>query len=193
MDEQQVGRNIRGIRSSAGLTLTALAAGASVTKSTLSKIENGQVSAPISTLMRVAKALNVPLADFFYEAEKDPDYVLTRKGAGKIVHGNGTKLGYSYEGLALEKKDTLIDPFVLTIDPEDPPGEFYHEGQEFIYMLSGILEFSIGDDVLELHTGDSLLFNSGITHKTHNAGDTPARFLCIFIQKPKKKTTGEGA
>ncbi len=186
MDEQQVGKNIRGIRTSAGLTVTALAAEASVTKSTLSKIENGQVSAPISTLMRVARALEVPLADFFYEAEKDPDYVFTRKGAGKIVHGNGTKLGYSYEGLALGKKDTLIDPFVLTIDPEDPPGEFYHEGQEFIYMLSGTLQFSIGDDVLELHAGDSLLFNSGTTHKTHNTGDTPARFLCIFIQNPKK-------
>ncbi|MBL7007148.1 MAG: helix-turn-helix domain-containing protein [Spirochaetia bacterium] len=183
MNEQTIGLTIRKIRLKAGLTLAALAKESDLTKSTLSKIENGQVSTPISTLMRVAKALDVPLADFFYEEKREPQYILTKQGKGRIVQQDGTKLGYAYEGLALEKKDKIAEPFILTINPGDPPGDFHHEGQEFIYMLSGVMEFTIGADVLKLMEGDSLYFDSAILHKTQNIGNVPARFICVFIQK----------
>ncbi|NQT60238.1 MAG: cupin domain-containing protein [Bacteroidetes bacterium] len=191
MNEQTIGLTIRKIRQKAGLTLTALAKEADLTKSTLSKIENGQVSTPISTLMRVAKALEVPIADFFYEEKKEPQYIVTKKGEGRIVQHDGTKLGYAYEGLALEKKDKLVEPFLLTINPGDPPGDFHHEGQEFIYMLSGVMEFTIGTDVLKLKEGDSLFFDSAILHKTQNLGKVPAKFICVFIQKSGRQKNRE--
>jgi len=187
MNEQSIGLNIRRIRLAGNRTLTALAHEASLTKSTLSKIENGQVSTPISTLLRIAKALDVPIAEFFSEEKIEPDYVLTKKGEGKIVQQDGSKHGYAYEALALGKADKSVEPFLLTINPHDPPGEFYHEGQEFIFMLSGIMEFTIGDTVLKLQEGDSLYFNSGITHKTQNLGQTPATFVCVFMQNSKNR------
>jgi transcriptional regulator with XRE-family HTH domain len=185
MNEQLIGLNIRNIRLAGKWTLTALAHEASLTKSTLSKIENGQISTPISTLLRIAKALDVPVTKFFSEDKIEPDYVLTKKGEGKIVQHDGSKLGYAYEALALEKADKCVEPFLLTINPQDPPGEFYHEGQEFIFMLSGIMEFTIGDTVLKLEEGDSLYFNSGITHKTKNPGLKAATFICVFMQNIK--------
>lgn len=192
MNERSVGQTIRSIRLKAGSTLTSLAAEADLTKSTLSKIENGKVSAPISTLMRVARALEVPIAEFFYEEKEEPKYVITRKSEGIITQQNGTKFGYTYEGLALEKKDKLVEPFLLTINPGDPPGEFHHEGQEFIFMLSGEMEFTIGTDVLELMEGDSLYFDSVILHKTQNLGSVPAKFICVFIQKSGRQKSREG-
>lgn len=62
MDERTIGATIRQVRTAAGLTLTAVAKKAELTKSTLSKIENGQVSSPIATLVRLAQSLRVPLA-----------------------------------------------------------------------------------------------------------------------------------
>ncbi len=192
MDESTIGNNIRMLRDRVGLTLTAAAQKSRMTKSTLSKIETGQVSPPISTLLRIAAALEVTISEFFLEPEKNPPYVLTRKGRGRIITRDGSKLGYSYEGLALEMKKKIGEPFLLTIRPGDPAGQFQHGGQEFIYMLSGQMEFTIGSEPLILEPGDSLYFDPTHVHKTRVKGKHPARFICIFMQdvpKPKQKET----
>ncbi|MFA9480280.1 helix-turn-helix domain-containing protein [Phycisphaerales bacterium AB-hyl4] len=182
MDERIIGSNIRTLREHAGLTLTALAAEADLSKSTLSKIETGQVSAPISTLLRIAEALHLPLAEFFSEPGVDPPYVLTRKGAGPIITRDGSRFGYAYEALAPEMPRKRAEPFLLTIQPGDPVGEFRHGGQEFIYMLAGRLAFTVGNDELVLRPGDALYFNPRQVHTTRVVSKTPARFLCLFIQ-----------
>jgi transcriptional regulator with XRE-family HTH domain len=182
MNEHDIGPRIRKLRQKAHFTLTAAANKAELAKATLSKIETGQISPPISTLMRIAKALDVSITDFFVDADKQPSYVLTRKSQRHLVTRNGSKFGYSYEALALEKPGKIAEPFFLTINPSDPPGEFHHRGQEFIYMLSGRMEFTIGDECLVLRSGDSLYFDSEHVHKTQVLGDRPAKFICIFIQ-----------
>jgi len=187
MNEQAIGTTIRKIREQAGITVTSAARSAELTKSTLSKIETGQISPPISTLMRIAKALNVRVVEFFNEERQETPYVFTPHGKGKIITQNGSKFGYAYEALALDKHDKNIEPFILTIDQNDPAGEFRHEGQEFIYMISGSMEVSIGEKKLIVKAGDALYFDSSYVHKTHVLGKRPARFLCIFIQDMKSK------
>jgi transcriptional regulator with XRE-family HTH domain len=191
MNEHKIGINIRRLRSRAGLTLTLAAGKADITKSTLSKIETGQISAPISTLIRIAKAVNVPLVEFFVDDRKQPAYVLTPKGKGQIVSRDGSQFGYSYESLALEKGDKYVEPFLLTINPGDPTGQFHHGGQEFIYMLSGAMEFTIGTEKMKLKAGDSLYFDSALVHKTHVLGSHPAKFVCVFVQEKEARTRKE--
>jgi DNA-binding XRE family transcriptional regulator/mannose-6-phosphate isomerase-like protein (cupin superfamily) len=181
MDEQIIGATIRQIRTAAGLTLTALAKKAEITKSTLSKIENGQVSSPIATLVRLAHALRVPLAEFFTEPHIDPPFVVTRRGKGRIIPTDGSRFGYTYEALALGMRHKTAEPFVLTIRPEDGVGEFRHGGEEFIYMLSGRLRFTVGPETLTLGPGDSLAFDPRLKHTTRAIGKAPARFLCFFV------------
>src|SRR5688500_12165443 len=130
MSERAISAAIRRIRLDAGLTLTALAKRADMSKGALSKIENGQISSPIGTLMRLADALGVPIADFFATPEVEPGFVLTRKGQGRAIAQEGSRLGYVYEGLALEMRDKVAEPFVLTVRPEDGVGEFRHAGEE---------------------------------------------------------------
>jgi len=182
MNEKDIGRNIRELREQAGESLTALSALAELTKGTLSKIETGRVSSPISTLMRIADALGVPLARFFTEPDSGPPYALTPKGKGQVITRDGSAFGYSYEGLALALRDKLAEPFLLTIQPGEPVGDFQHGGEEFIYILSGRIEFSVGDDVLTLGPGDSLYFDPHPKHRTRVLGNRPVRFLCLFIQ-----------
>jgi transcriptional regulator with XRE-family HTH domain len=189
MTEETIGGNIRTRREQAGLTLTELAARAGLTKGALSKIETGRGSAAIATILRIAEALGIPLAELFADSEQSAPYVLTRSGQGKILTRDGSRFGYSYEALALDMKHKAAEPFLLTIQPGDPQGEFHHHGQEFIYMLSGQMEFTIGDDLLRLGRGDSLYFDSAILHSTRILGKRPAQFLCLFIQENKPATS----
>ncbi|MDO9541825.1 MAG: XRE family transcriptional regulator [Kiritimatiellia bacterium] len=182
MNEQSIGRNIRHLRQEAGLTLTALSHKAKMTKSTLSKIETGRVSAPISTLLRIAEAMEVTISEFFMEEAANPSFVLTRKGRGRLTSRDGSQWGYSYEALALEMKYKIGEPFLLSIQPGDPKGQFQHGGQEFIYMLSGRMIFTVGEQVLRLNPGDSLYFDPTHVHTTQVLGKQPARFICVFLQ-----------
>jgi transcriptional regulator with XRE-family HTH domain len=184
MDERMVGENIRAIRMVSKASLTEVAKRAGMTKSTLSKIENGQTSSPISTLLAVASALGVHLSEFFREAAGTPRFVLTRKGKGKAIVRDGTRLGYSYEALAVDFPNKPAEPFLLTISPGDKEGRFKHGGHEFIHMLSGDIEFTLGEEKLELHAGDSLYFDPTQTHTLKLLHKKPARFLCLFIEAP---------
>jgi transcriptional regulator with XRE-family HTH domain len=186
MNERVIGHNIRALRQRAGLSLETLAKRSDLTKGTLSKIETGQVSSPISTLMRVADGLGVRLAEFFQELDQSPPYVVTRSGKGPVIAQTGSKFGYAYEALALDMRQKQAEPFILTIKPGDPVGEFRHGGQEFIYLLSGKLRFTVGEDEIVLGKGDALYFDPSLTHTTKVMGKNPARFLCLFIQDPTR-------
>ena len=192
MNERMIGANIRSLRLKAGLTIFELAKKSDLTKGALSKIENGQSSPPISTLMRIAEGIELPLAMFFVATDEDPSYTLTRKGAGRVVTRDGSRYGYCYEALAMEMRQKYVEPFILTVNPKDPVARFHHWGQEFVYVLVGRLEFTIGEETLKLAPGDSLFFDSAQVHSFRALGKPPARFLCVFIQEiPKPGAKGQ--
>jgi len=182
MNEQIIAKRIRKLRQESGLTVTAAAKKADLTKSALSKIETAQISPPISTLIRIAKALSVPLVEFFIDEQNSPVCVFTPKNTGQIVNHQGSQFGYRYEALALNKRNKYVEPFVLTIEPGDPPGEFFHKGQEFIYMLAGVMDFTVGDNTYMMRTGDSIYFDSEVKHKTQVVGKKTVKFVTVFIQ-----------
>lgn len=182
MDAKAISRNIRQIRLRCKQTLDAAAKKAGLTKGALSKIETGQISPPISTLIRIAQALKVPVVEFFVEEERQPSFVLTRKNKGQIVSRDGSAFGYTYEALALSKRDKYVEPFILTISPDDPPGEFHHSGQEFIFMLCGTMEVSVCGEKIKLRSGDSFYFDSVNPHKLRAVGKRDVRFVCVFVQ-----------
>ena len=188
MNEQTIGENIRRIRKAADKTVTAVAAASGVTKSTLSKIEKGQISSPVSTLIRVAGALRVSLAEFFAEADDDCIYEVTPKGKGQIVVRGESQFGYGYESLATKKQRKMAEPFLVTIRPHDPIVKFTHEGEEFIYLLSGKLEYTIGDDTFVLCPGDSVYFDPKHPHYSKVLSKEPAKVLSIFIQPGAGRT-----
>jgi uncharacterized cupin superfamily protein len=75
-----------------------------------------------------------------------------------------------------------LKAFKVTVDPlQDHTGVGYqHEGEEFVYLLSGQMEIIVGDHVNKLKAGDSLHFNSGIRHKMRNVGKKEAELLVVI-------------
>lgn len=183
MDERTIGHNIRQVRLGKKASLTEVAKRVGITKGSLSKIETGQTSSPISTLLSIASALGVHLSDFVREETSSARCVLTRKGEGRLIVRDGSRFGYSYEGLAVDFPNRLAEPFLFTIQPDDKVGRFEHEGQEFIYLLSGRVEITVGEEAFEMKKGDFLYFDPTLPHQTKLLGSRPARFLCCFIEK----------
>lgn len=139
--EAQIGKRIRALRTERDVTLDQLAGKVRLTKGQLSKIENGKVSCPVSTLTRIASAIGVHVGTFFDHSDNGDRVVLVRKRDRKPIVGRGSKIGHSYESLAFGlpfEKD--FETYLMTIDEKDiDPAKnvFRHPGQEFPFLLRG--------------------------------------------------------
>ena len=72
--------------------------------------------------------------------------------------------------------------FLMTVEPrkEHMGVDYHHEGEEFIYVLEGNVEMMVGEEKNVVRTGQSLHFNSAISHKLRNLGNKPARFIAVI-------------
>lgn len=95
--EERIGSQIRHIRQKKRVTLDELAALTKLTKGQLSRIENGRVSSPVSTLTRIAAALGVSPGEFFSAGSEGGRTLHCKKGQGRPIVGRGSKLGHAYE------------------------------------------------------------------------------------------------
>jgi transcriptional regulator with XRE-family HTH domain len=186
--EEQIGLRIRALRAVRAVTLEQLAAEVKLTKGQLSKIENGKVSSPVSTLTRIAAALGVSPGQFFQAESGQPRAVLVPKNARKTIVGRGSKLGHSYESLAFGlpfEKD--FEPYLMRIDEKqiDPDQNiFKHPGHELLFMIKGEMDYRHADKVYHLKAGDSLFFDGNVEHGPIRVYNPPVDFVCV-ISNPK--------
>ena len=183
--ELQIGQIIRALRTERNVTLDQLASEVGLTKGQVSKIENGKVSSPVSTLTRIAVALAVEPGYFFqHNSEAKPRASLVRKNERKVIVGRGTKLGHSYESLAYGlsfKKD--FEPYLMRIEEKkiDPArNTFRHPGNELLFMLKGRMDYRHAGQVYHLEPGDSLFFDGNLEHGPLQVYGPPVEFLSII-------------
>jgi transcriptional regulator with XRE-family HTH domain len=183
--EFQIGQKIRALRAERNVTLDQLAKEVKLTKGQVSKIENGKVSSPVSTLTRIAVALAVEPGFFFQSSNGNPPRaLLVRKSERKVIVGRGTKLGHSYESLAYGlpfQKD--FEPYLMrieerTIDPDK--NVFRHPGHELLFMLKGRMDYRHAGLVYHLEPGDSLFFEGSLEHGPLRVYQPPVEFLSII-------------
>ncbi|MDT2023165.1 cupin domain-containing protein [Methylocella sp. CPCC 101449] len=166
-----IGSRLRSIRKMKGLTLDVLADQIGLTKGYLSKVETGQKVPPIATLARVAHALQIDVATLL-QSEKGAEKAvntgvsLIRANERHEVVRGGTAFGYDYQALAHHIDSKHMEPFIFTF-PAQILREvlFEHEGEELIFVLSGKVEFQIGEEIYELSPGDCIYFDSSIPHR----------------------------
>jgi transcriptional regulator with XRE-family HTH domain len=183
--EFQIGQKIRALRAERNVTLDQLANEVKLTKGQVSKIENGKVSSPVSTLTRIAVALAVEPGYFFQtNVGNPPRAVLIRKSERKVIVGRGTKLGHSYESLAYGlpfQKD--FEPYLMRIEERDIEPEknvFRHPGHELLFMIKGRMDYRHGGIVYHLEPGDSLFFEGNIEHGPVHIYQPPVEFLSVI-------------
>ena len=175
--EPNVGSHLRVMREQQGLSLRALAERRGLSINAISLIERGENSPTVSTLHRLATALNVSITDFFREEARQTT-VFVKQNQGLRSQSDGAVM----ESLGIGLSNQQLEPFRMTIGPgvsnvSDP---ISHSGEEFIHCLEGEIEYSIGDRIFRLEQGDSLLFAATQKHAYHNPLRTPATILLVL-------------
>jgi transcriptional regulator with XRE-family HTH domain len=170
---RQIGQRIRSAREGRGLSVKELADKAGCLDEYLEWVEGGQVEPPVALLIRLAGALRLD-SGVFLQADEPSDRRL-REGAKRTEH-------YSYKTLTPPEADSHLMAFSVTIPPKTAhEGVGYrHEGEEFIYVLSGEAELMVENEKKRLSKKESLRFNSNLDHQLSNPGEKPAELLVIL-------------
>jgi transcriptional regulator with XRE-family HTH domain len=156
----ELGRNVRELRVSQGLTLAALAAIVGVSPSAISQIERGATEPSLGTLWSLGKALNASLFDFFTHEER-PVVEVTRADERMLVEFER----FRYEVVA-RSTARLLDLFFLRVAAGDgvvrePTA---HAGEECGVVLEGTLDVEVAGVAYRLEQGDGIWFLSTQPH-----------------------------
>lgn len=187
--ELKIGQQIRDLRQDRRMTLQDLSSETELSKPLLSQIENGQVIPPLATLLRISKALKVPLQTFFEEEDNTQKCLVVRAGTANPIHRRpkqgGTPQPYSYHSLAYGKKHKNMEPFMIEFDPQqtDQIKAVQHTGEEFLHLLEGQIELRHGGETYLIEAGDSVYWDSGEPHSLTAVGDNIARAIVVLYTR----------
>jgi len=183
MTRDQIGQKIKDIRTAKGLTLKEVSEKSNLSISFLSLVERGLTSVAITSLQKIADVLGENLSTFFATPEKYPRRVI-RSYEQKIVNMDHSK--YIYYSLSGNMPDKVMEPWIVHLLPGQERKEvipYAHNGEEFGYVLEGILTFFIDNKEYELYPGDSLHIPSTILHNWANFTNMVVKLL--YVSTPK--------
>lgn len=182
--EVAIGREVRSYRKERDLTVADLATKTGLSIGMLSKIENGNTSASLTTLQTIATALSVPITSLFRRYEETREAVHVESGTGVEIQRAGTRAGHQYNllgHLGSNASGVIMEPYMITLtDKSDVFPTFQHDGIEFLYLIEGEVGYRHGDQTYNLKPGDSLLFDADAPHGPEVLVQLPARFLSII-------------
>jgi transcriptional regulator with XRE-family HTH domain len=170
--EPYVGQRIRRIRGQHGLSLRALAE-----NNTISLIERGENSPTVSSLNRLAVALNVQITVFFQQ-EADQLTMFVKNNQGRRFRGSGIVIESVGNGLLnpqFEALTTTVEPGYGNMD--DP---VTHHGEELVRCLEGQVEYYVENRRFRMAAGDNLLFEATQPHCFRNTSQAVATILTIL-------------
>lgn len=137
----------------------------------LSQLERGRGNPSLSTLVKVAQALETPLSRFF-EDTRESTTLIRADARPRLITSDE---GLVYELMTPRTESTLgVVRAVVTAGWTNQETPFIHEGTECLTVLSGELVAHIGGSTYVLSTGDALTYDSGTPHWYHNRTSHPA-------------------
>jgi transcriptional regulator with XRE-family HTH domain len=176
--ELQLGPRIRALRQARNVTLRELASRAGVTESFLSQVEREVTTPSIASVQRIARALDLSIAELFVE-EAPRGRVVRRAARRRIAYpGLGAVDEFVTPGM-----NGRLQVILSTIEPGGGTGDepYSHDSdEEVVVVLEGSLELWVADEHHVLEEGDSVTYSSRLPHRNVNPGDRPAVVLfCV--------------
>ncbi len=171
-----LGERIKRMRRDGGISLKMVANETGFSEPFLKDVESGDVMPPVGALLKISRALGVDSGMFLKEEESEEEVRRREESYRKRTEA------YTYTTLTPYAKNTHLKAFSVRIDPksEHKGVEYQHEGEEFVYVVSGTVEILVGENANRLTAGESVHFNSGVTHKLSNLGEETAEMLVVL-------------
>jgi len=171
-----MGVRLRQLRLSRHLPLAEVANAAEISVGFLSAIERSHMSASVGTLRKLARYYKLNILDFFDPTQANPVRVRPQDRK-RLDAGPGVQMELLAWG------NTVMEPHLFTIAPGAGSGESYsHEGEEFLFVLRGVLDIALDGQEHRLHAGDSFYFESNTPHAWRNSGK--AKTVVLWVNTP---------
>lgn len=142
----------------------------------IAQVEDERLSPPVAFILGMAKVMEVDPGTFLNSEEQA---AITDRRAKAYRQRTQS---YSYTTLTPEAENSHLRAFMITIEPHlaHKPVAYKHEGEEFIFVMEGELEFTLGPKVHQLKAGESIHFNSDIPHKLKSQSNESTRCLVVL-------------
>ena len=164
---EEIGKRIKKLRKEKGLSLEALSNLTGFDVELLSNIETSQVQPQLGTIIKLSKALDSAFGRLV-SGVGDKLYSITRKNEQKIISRSTSRKGkkqvYTYKSLAPEVKGRHMEALIVQLEENPDKEHSIHDGEEFVYVIDGVVLLNIGDETFELEPGDSAYYLSTIPH-----------------------------
>ena len=180
-----LGAALRRLRFERRLSIADVAVATGIAKSTLSRVENDQLSLTYAKLLQLCRGLQIDFAELFSHdpdaGEPPPSGRRTYSLPGAGPHIKVGKIGYDY--LCTDLAGKKITPMLVSVSArslEEANGLWKHDGEEFIYVVSGRLQLHTEFyEPLTLETGATAYFDSTMAHAFVSIGEEPLRVLSV--------------
>lgn len=169
-----VGKKIKKARTDKKVSYDTLANETGFSIDFIKEVEAGTTTPPVGTLLQISRALDIDSGELLREEEG--------RMQDRIKAYTKRTDSYAYKTLTPGAENKHLKAFRVKVDAmEDHEGVSYnHEGEEFVYVLTGDIEVIVGEHVNTMGPGDSLHFNSGIKHHLRNIGETHAELIVVI-------------
>ncbi|TCM37233.1 helix-turn-helix domain-containing protein [Kribbella sp. VKM Ac-2568] len=177
----RVGGRLKRVRTQRRMTLADVAKATDISKSTLSRLENGQRPPTLELLLALSHAYRVPLDDLVAAPEEGDPRIRLKPGRVK---------GRTVIPLTRQPDGTQAWKIVIPTSKVTPEPRA-HDGHEWIYVLSGHLRLVLGDQDWVLCPGEVAEFDTQVPHWFGSSGNEPAEILSIF-GRPGERMNARG-
>jgi transcriptional regulator with XRE-family HTH domain len=184
---ENVGKKIKELRSVKKLTLKDLSSKTGLSTGFLSQLERGLSTIAIDSLEIIAKELDVDLSYFFMKPKNDKKIIL-RDYEQEIFQITSSQFIHSHLTNDVENKE-LLPRFIeiLPMDKSEKITAYAHKGEEFVFVLEGILTLIIDEEEKVMYPGDSAHYSSEIVHNWANYTNKKVKILVISTPNIFKK------
>jgi transcriptional regulator with XRE-family HTH domain len=167
---QLIGKKISALRSLKKIETEDLAHKTKLSVKQLNAIESGTSIPSLGVLIRITRALGIRIGTLLDDTIKEgPAIVRANEHKSTLSFStseNESREHLTFFSLAPNKAGRHMEPFIIDVIPDEKNkhSKSSHEGEEFIYVLDGIVTVYYGNDVFELVNGDSIYLDSIVPH-----------------------------
>lgn len=183
-----IGAKIKSIRESKQLTTQEVAERSGLGIEQIERIEGNLDFPSLAPLIKIARVLGVRLGTFLDDQSELGPVICRKKDSneansiGFTNNASQQRKHMEYHSLSQDKSGRHMEPFLIDIAPSEEGVDFVlstHEGEEFIYVLDGIVEINYGKNTYILEEGDSIYYDSIVAHHVHATAESKARILGV--------------
>lgn len=185
LEVTRIGRRLRTMRQSQGLTLVELAAKVKCSPSLVSRVENGLLLPSLSNLHKLVAGLGTTMASFLSGSETESCTVVRGSDRREVTleYLGLPKQGVRIEQIIPHSPERKLQGSLITITAgHGSAGEYSHTGEEAGFVLEGFIELTINKQTHVLGKGDSFCFPSEEPHSFFNPG--PGEAMVVWINTP---------